>query len=70
MATRVAWVAGRRIMKSLIKNTIPLIKKSSGKITKIYFKRGGYKLARSDFKKFRPTGVKKIKKNVSNYRNA
>lgn len=27
VATRIAWVAGRKIMKSLIKNTIPLIKK-------------------------------------------
>lgn len=70
VATRVAWVAGRKIMKSLIKNTIPLIKKNSGKITKIYFKRGGYRSAKKDFKRFKPTNVGKIKKNVSDYRTA
>lgn len=70
VATRVAWVAGRKIMKSLIKNTIPLIKKNSGKITKIYFKRGGYRSAKKDFKRLKPTNVGKIKKNVSDYRTA
>lgn len=53
VATRIAWVAGRKIMKSLIKNTIPLIKKNSGKITKIYFKRGGYRSAKKDFKRLK-----------------
>lgn len=70
VATRIAWVAGRKIMKSLIKNTIPLIKKNSGKITKIYFKRGGYRSAKKDFKRFKPTNVGKIEKNVSDYRTA
>lgn len=70
VATRIAWVAGRKIMKSLIKNTIPLIKKNSGKITKIYFKRGGYRSAKKDFERFKPTNVGEIKKNVSDYRTA
>ncbi|XP_056017288.1 uncharacterized protein LOC125671377 [Ostrea edulis] len=57
---RLAWGAARYLLKSLIKHTLPVIKKSGGKITKIYFKRGGYRSAKKDFKRFKPTNIKPI----------
>lgn len=63
---RIVWAAGRYLLKSLIKNSLPVIKKSSGKITKIYFKRGGYRSAVKDFKRFKATDIKTFtRKNVS-----
>lgn len=66
---RVVWVVGRKIMKFFIKKIIFFIKKNFGKIIKIYFKRGGYRLVKKDFKCFKLINVGEIrKKNVSVYR--
>lgn len=65
---RIVWVVGRKIMKFFIKNIIFFIKKNFGKIIKIYFKRGEYRLVKKDFKCLKLINVGKIKKNVSDYR--
>lgn len=63
---RVAWAAGRELFRSLAKSA-PRITKSSGKLTKQYFKKGGFESAKRDFNRFKPTDVKQITgKNVSN----
>lgn len=60
----VAWTAGRILMRSLIK-TAPHITRSSGKITRQYFKNGGFGTALRDFNRFKPTHVKEFVRNVS-----
>lgn len=55
-------VAGKRLMKSLIKNTAPRITKNGAKLTKQYYKRGGYGSAKMDFQRFKPTDVQSLGK--------
>lgn len=52
---RVAWTAGRALFRSLA--SAPRITTSSGKLTKQYFKRGGFESAKRDFHRFKPTKV-------------
>lgn len=63
---RVAWAAGRALFRSLAKST-PRITRSGGKLTKQFFKKGGFETAKRDFHRFKPANVKQFTgKNVSN----
>lgn len=55
-------VAGKQLMKSLIKNTAPRITKNGAKLTKQYFKKGGYRSAKKDFLRFKPSHVQSLGK--------
>lgn len=44
------------------KNTAPRITKNGAKLTKQYFKRGGYRSAKKDFLRFKPTHVQSLGK--------
>lgn len=59
--SRVALTAARALFKSLGKST-PRISTSGGRITKQYFKKGDFNLAKTDFGAFKPTDVKHIMK--------
>lgn len=66
IVARVAWAAGRALFRSLAKST-PRITRSSGKLTKQFFKKGGFETAKRDFHRFKPANVKQFTgKNVSN----
>lgn len=56
MAILRAWAAGRALYRSL-SHRVPHITRSGGRMTKQYFKNGGYSSARWDFNTFKPTGV-------------
>eukprot|EP00105_Crassostrea_gigas_P020423 XP_011439202.2 PREDICTED: uncharacterized protein LOC105336541 [Crassostrea gigas] len=56
IVARVAWMAGRALYRSL-SHKVPHITRSGGRMTKQYFKNGGYWSARRDFNRFKPTGV-------------
>ncbi|XP_062584449.1 uncharacterized protein LOC134246153 [Saccostrea cucullata] len=58
VGTRVVWTAGRHIMKTLIRNTLP--KTSKDLRLRQYFKRGGYKSAQGDFWRFKPMNIKRF----------
>lgn len=49
-------MAGRALYRSL-SHKVPHITRSGGRMTKQYFKNGGYWSARRDFNRFKPTGV-------------
>lgn len=66
IVARVAWAAGRALFRSLAKST-PRITRSGGKLTKQFFKKGGFETAKRDFHRFKPANVKQFTgKNVSN----
>lgn len=49
-------MAGRALYRSL-SHKVPHITRSGGRMTKQYFKNGGYWSARRDSNRFKPTGV-------------
>lgn len=66
IVARVAWAAGRALFRSLAKST-PRITRSGGKLTKQFFKKGGFETAKRDFHRFKPANVKQFTgENVSN----
>lgn len=56
---RFLWIAARQLFKSL--KTARRFSKNGGKITKQYFKKGGFKEAYEDFKSFKPTNIKEFR---------
>lgn len=59
IVARVAWAAGRALFRSLAKST-PRITRSGGKLTKQFFKKGGFETAKRDFHRFKPANVKQF----------
>lgn len=64
-SARVALNAARALFKTFGRRT-PRISTSGARITKQYFKKGDFNLAKQDFESFQPTDVKHVsKKDVS-----
>lgn len=53
-------MAGRALYRSL-SHKVPHISRSGGRMTKQYFKNGGYWSARWDFNRFKPTDVTRFR---------